>query len=149
MIVIAAIAAPLTSFADVGITLFGGNVIVTQGHAYSEPGYSAFSTVDGDLTSNVSVTGTDTSTLGTHTIGYSVTDSALDSAFASRSITVIGGGSVMPYCSGPMAPGWRVDLPGGGCGGSSIQIMPGTSVFRHGILYTCPEWFPKSGCVVE
>ncbi|MBY0294338.1 hypothetical protein K2Q08_03340 [Patescibacteria group bacterium] len=33
----------------------------------------------------------------------------------SNNTTSVGGGT-LPWCSGPMAPGWNVSLPGGGCG---------------------------------
>ncbi len=45
----------------------------------------------------------------------------------------------LPYCSGPMAPGWDVSLPGGGCGHSTVKFVPAGQL-------DCPAWFP-SGCV--
>lgn len=35
-----------------------------------------------------------------------------------------GGGGGMPWCSGPMAPGWNVSLPNGGCGGPVVASTP-------------------------
>lgn len=145
-----AVLLPSIAFASVGITLTGGNVVITQGQSYSEPGYSAFSTVDGNITSLVNVSGGG-STVGTYTIGYSVTDSTLASASASRTLTIRGSGSVMPFCSGPMAPGWQVGIDGGGCGGHGHFIPSGTSYSPAGVSgkpVTCPAWFP-SGCITQ
>jgi len=128
------------SFAAVDINLVGGSVSVQQGSSYSEPGYSAFSTVDGDVTGNVAVSNPGTGAVGTFLVGYSVTDSNLDTATAFRSLTVTGGSSVMPYCSGPMAPGWRAGVAGGGCGGTDTTVAAGTE--------GCP-WFFFSGCMVK
>ena len=140
---------PFAVFADVSIGLVGGSVTVRAGSSYVEPGYSAFSTVDGDVTSLVSVTGIDTSTVGKSTIWYSVTDSALDTANAYRSLNVVGGGSAMPYCSGPLAPGWVNGIPGGGCGGKGVLIPAGQSTLVNGKLHDCPFWFGAMGCMVN
>lgn len=35
-------------------------------------------------------------------------------AFADATSTPVGGGTA-PFCSGPLAPGWRVDMANGGC----------------------------------
>lgn len=117
------LAAALPAFASVDLSLVGGTVTVQQGQSYVEPGYSANSTVDGDITGSVVVDGINTSVIGTHVIGYSVTDSALSSAFASRTVMVAGGGGTLPYCSGPTAPGWRADLADGGCGGPKMTVV--------------------------
>ena len=130
---------PGLAFASVGITLSGGSVTISQGTSYNEPGYSALSTTDGDVTSLVSVSGI-SAAVGSHTITYSVTDSALDSATAFRTLTVQGGGSVMPFCSGPMAPGWQIGVAGGGCGGTEVWVPAGSA--------GCPFWF-VGGCVVK
>ena len=62
------------------ITLSGPNpdtIIVNPG-PYVDPGYSAFDLEDGDLTSSVEVTGTvDTTSSGSYTLYYNVTDSDL------------------------------------------------------------------------
>lgn len=64
------------------------------------------------------------------------------------------GGGTMPWCSGPMAPGWTVGLPNGGCStpglfGAVLQTYfdAGKSVFKNGISYKCPETF-FMGCVI-
>lgn len=138
--VLGAVLVPSLAFASVGITLTGGTVTVQQGASYQEPGYSANSTVDGDITGAVSVSGITTATPGSHTITYSVTDSALDSATAFRSLEVIGSGGAMPYCSGPNAPGWQVGVDGGGCGGTGTVIAAGTD--------GCPFWY-VGGCLLK
>ncbi len=144
--------APTLALASVNINLTGGNVTVRQGQGFSEPGYSANSTVDGDVTGLVSVTGVDTS-VGSHTISYNVTDSALDSATASRTFTVVSEGSLMPYCSGPSAPGWQMGLDGGGCGGTG-RVVPAGATYTVGnagaiaTLKVCPFWF-VGGCLVK
>jgi hypothetical protein len=143
------LASPVLASASVDITLIGSNPdTVRAGTVYVDPGYSAFSTFDGDLTSFISVSNVDTSRAGSTARTYSVTDSNNDTATAERAITVIGTEGTMPYCSGPMAPGWHVDLPGGGCGGTAVFIPRGRSAMVRGILKECPDWFP-SGCIVN
>ena len=64
------------------ITLSGSaNMTIQVGSTYAEPGYTATDDVDGSLTGNVTVTGTvDTTTLGTYTIQYDVSDSSGNAA---------------------------------------------------------------------
>lgn len=112
--------APFLAFAApvdvVSITLSGPNpVTVNQGQSYNEPGFSANSTVDGNITGSVVSSRVDTSHAGNTSVNYFVTDSLFNTASASRSVTVMGGGGGLIFCSGPMAPGYRVDLPNGGC----------------------------------
>lgn len=119
--------APFAAFASVGITLQGGSVTVPQGQSYVEPGYSAFSTVDGDITNQVVVSNPGTSQVGDFTVGYSVTDSDSDSASAFRDLTITqsNSGGDMLFCSGSMAPGWHVDEVGGGCGSTKTFYQAG------------------------
>jgi len=146
---VALMVSPALAAASVDISLYGANPqTVRAGTVYSDPGYSAFSTVDGDLTSLVSFSAVDTNHAGWTSRSYSVSDSMGDTASASRSIFVAAAGGTMPYCSGPMAPGWNVSLPGGGCGGAGIVIPAGHSAMIHGNLAECPFWYP-SGCLVE
>ena len=72
------------------ITLKGDkNQYIKLGSTYSEPGFSALDTVDGDMTGKVEVSGSvDTSKIGTYTISYKVTDSAGNSSSVSRQIYV-------------------------------------------------------------
>lgn len=52
-------------------------------------------------------------------------------------------GGTMPFCSGPMAPGWVVSSPDGGCGGSQ-QYFQFNHTLPDGTL--CPFW---QGCMVK
>lgn len=134
-----ALFAPLFALASVDLTLNGGSVTVRQGAAYNEPGFTANSTVDGNITNLVSVSNPGTGSSGTFSVNYAVTDSALDSAFASRTLIVQSSDSLMPFCSGPMAPGWHVGVAGGGCGGTQVFVPAGTGA--------CPFWF-TGGCIL-
>ena len=142
---------PALAFASVGITLSGGNPdSVRVGTTYSDPGYSANSSFDGDITGSVSFSGVNTSVRGTTVRTYTVTDSNGDTATASRTVLVWGdGGSTQPYCSGPTAPGWRTDLPGGGCGGTAHWFPTGSTYVSKGVTYTCDITNGPFGCIVE
>ena len=72
------------------ITLYGShNMIIPFNSTYIEPGYTATDDTDGNLTSNVIVSGTvDTDTPGTYTISYTVSDSAGNMATQTRVITI-------------------------------------------------------------
>jgi hypothetical protein len=134
---------PSLAFASVNISLVGGGVTVPQGQTFVEPGFSAFSTLDGDVTGQVAVTNPGTSQVGDFTVGYFVTDSNNDSASAARDLTVTGGAGMIP-CSGPMAYGWNVSLPGGGCPGQTSTFVQ----FNHALPDGTPcEFF--SGCMVK
>jgi len=73
------------------ITLIGSaNVSVTQGENYTDEGATATDNVDGDLTSNISVSGSvDTATIGNYTLTYNVSDSSGNSASAIRNVNVV------------------------------------------------------------
>lgn len=77
------------------ITLNGNdNINILLGQDYEEPGYSAYDDEDGDLTDNVTVTGSvDTGTAGTYTLTYSVTDFAVHphTVTATRTVNVASG----------------------------------------------------------
>lgn len=73
------------------ITLTGGNAVtVGVGGAFVDPGFVALDGVDGDLSGSVRVEGSvDTSTAGTYTLRYVVTDkSGNESVVATRRVTV-------------------------------------------------------------
>ena len=78
------------------ITLAGSaNMTVPFNTTYVEPGYTATDREDGDLTGNVTVTGTvDTTRLGTHTIHYDVADS--DGNNATRQIRTVNVADLVP-----------------------------------------------------
>lgn len=74
------------------ITLTGSNPLtVYRDGAFLDPGYSALDDVDGDITSDVIVTGTiDTSVIGSYELSYNVIDAAGNSAVeVIRTIEVI------------------------------------------------------------
>lgn len=72
------------------ITLLGDNiVIVPKGCGYTETGYSAKDNLNGDLTSNVTVSGTvDTNTIGQYTLNYTVKDALNNETIVSRTVNV-------------------------------------------------------------
>jgi len=72
------------------ITLTGSSTItLLVGDTYTEDGCIATDEVDGDLSSSIITTGTvDTSTVGTYTLVYSVTDAGNNTASVTRTIAV-------------------------------------------------------------
>lgn len=81
---------PIDSEAPV-ITLNGDNpIIVKQGDPYVEPGATAKDNYDGDLTDQIEISGdVDTSTIGTYTVTYTVSDSAGNAATVERTVNVV------------------------------------------------------------
>jgi parallel beta-helix repeat protein len=62
---------------------------LTVGDSFTDPGATASDTVDGDLTPNITTTGSvDTTTAGTYTVTYSVRDSAGNGASVTRTVIV-------------------------------------------------------------
>ena len=78
------------------LELFGGAAITREaGQAWAEPGVEAHDARDGNLTANVTVTGTvDVNSTGTYVLTYSVADAAGNTATATRTVTVTGARSV-------------------------------------------------------
>ena len=77
------------------ITLIGSNPItLTVGGTYTEPGFTANDTEDGDITGSVTINngGLNTSIVGTYTITYSVTDSGSLTDSKTRTVIVNAGG---------------------------------------------------------
>ena len=72
------------------ITLIGdASISLTQGDAYTDQGATASDTEDGDVTSTIVTNDTvDTSTPGTYTVTYAVTDSDGNTTVATRSVQV-------------------------------------------------------------
>ncbi len=91
---------PAVSFAaGPSITLFGGQVSMNPGTSYVEPGYSANSPTDGDITANVfSSNNIQTNQPGNYSVNYTVTDSTLATADAVRTVTVNGFGGISNPC---------------------------------------------------
>lgn len=73
------------------ITLTGGDISLSVGEAFEEPGYSAYDNKDGDLTASVVITGsTDTSYPRTGTLSYNVRDEAGNNAVTkTRNFSVV------------------------------------------------------------
>ncbi len=73
------------------ITLNGANPMeVYLNQTYSEPGATAFDNVDGDLSADIQISGVvDTATEGTYQRTYTVSDSAGNSATATRTVNVV------------------------------------------------------------
>lgn len=73
------------------ITILGDNPIeVTQLETYADEGATANDVCDGDLTSSITMTDdVDTSTIGSYTVTYSVTDVSGNTAMVDRTVNVI------------------------------------------------------------
>ncbi|MDD4924772.1 MAG: DUF5011 domain-containing protein, partial [Dehalococcoidales bacterium] len=73
------------------ITLAGANPMnIIQGTPYFEPGYTATDNVDGDITANVTVTGSvDVNTVGQYVLTYLVLDAAGNSTSINRDVYVL------------------------------------------------------------
>lgn len=150
---------PVAAFADSSVTASAGTgaSISPSGLTVVPTGTTqAFSigASQGYKITSVSVDGSDVGTPG------EVDFTGVDGDTVDHTIDVSAGsmgGGTLPYCSGPMAPGWNVSLPGGGCGGTEVWIasgatytsastskLPGAAVTTE----TCPAFFP-SGCMVK
>ncbi|MEX0672468.1 MAG: immunoglobulin-like domain-containing protein [Candidatus Paceibacterota bacterium] len=82
---------PGTSNSSPEITLLGNDpTVVEEGEDYIEPGYTATDSEDGDLTDDVTVSGSvDTSTVGEYTLTYEVYDSGNRRALVRRDVHVV------------------------------------------------------------
>ena len=82
---------PLPDTTPPTITLTGSSTInLTVGDTFTDPGATATDNVDGDLTSSITTSGSvNTSTAGTYTIAYSVSDAAGNTASVNRTIEVV------------------------------------------------------------
>ncbi|WP_462152936.1 immunoglobulin-like domain-containing protein [Pseudoalteromonas xiamenensis] len=68
----------------------GASVALPLNSPFVEPGFSAVDNVDGDVTSNVTVTGTvNSAVVGVYTVNYVVRDSAGNQGAATRTVTVV------------------------------------------------------------
>jgi formylglycine-generating enzyme required for sulfatase activity len=78
------------------LELFGGAAITREaGQAWAEPGVAAHDARDGNLTANVTTTGTvDVNSTGTYVLTYSVADAAGNTDSKTRTVTVTGNRSV-------------------------------------------------------
>ncbi|MBI1318123.1 MAG: DUF5011 domain-containing protein [Candidatus Hydrogenedens sp.] len=81
------------------ITLTGSaNMSVNQGGSFNDPGATATDNVDGNLTSQITVSGSvNTGVAGTYTLTYRVSDAAGNAATpVTRTVTVLAGDTVKP-----------------------------------------------------
>src|SRR3989344_5318647 len=80
------------------ITILGNNPeTVILNNMYTDAGATAWDNVDGNLTSQIIVVnGVDTTIAGTYTVNYSVSDSAGNSATATRNVTVLPTSDINP-----------------------------------------------------
>ena len=71
------------------IALTGSTINLYVGGTFTDPGATASDNEDGNLTSSIITSGSvDTSTIGTYSITYSVSDAAGNSALVTRSVTI-------------------------------------------------------------
>ena len=73
------------------ITLTGSSTIeLTIGNTFTDPGATATDNIDGDLTSSIITSGTvDTSSTGSYTISYSISDATGNSASVTRTVVIV------------------------------------------------------------
>ncbi|MEK7634920.1 MAG: immunoglobulin-like domain-containing protein [Patescibacteria group bacterium] len=104
------------------ITLIGANPFnMTVGDTFTDPGATATDTEDGDLTSKIVVTGTiSTSTVGSYTLTYTVTDNGDLSALTTR--TVVVNATTTPPVNPPVNPPSNNGGGGGSSGGRRHDI---------------------------
>ncbi len=71
------------------IALTGSTINLYVGGTFTDPGATASDNEDGNLTSSIITSGSvDTSTIGTYSITYTVSDTAGNSASVTRSVTI-------------------------------------------------------------
>ncbi len=112
------------------ITLNGASTItLTVGDTYNELGATATDNIDGNLTSSIVISGAvDTSTAGTYTVTYSVSDAAGNSASANRAVIVNepSTGSTTTLHQGFFESGWD----GWSDGGSDVARYSGSRSYE-------------------
>jgi len=83
------------------ITLTGSSTInLTVGDTFTDPGATATDNVDGDLTSSITTSGSvDTSTAGTYTISYNVSDAAGNAATVVQRTVIVSVASSISFDS--------------------------------------------------
>jgi len=85
------------------LTLKGSDTLTLNfGTQYTELGFTAIDSVDGDISSNVVVSGSvNTGKVGSYTLTYTVSDAAGNSATATRTVSVVD--STAPVLTAPVA----------------------------------------------
>ncbi|MDB5264584.1 MAG: Penicillin-resistant dd-carboxypeptidase-like protein [Parcubacteria group bacterium] len=114
------------------ITILGDNPLsLTVGIAFTDPGATSTDNIDGDLTSSIVVSGAvDTSTVGSYTLSYVVSDVAGNTATSTRLVNVTavvssGGGG-----GGGGGGSSKKKKKGGGGGGTTTTKVTSPSVPR-------------------
>lgn len=113
------------------INLTGGVVTIDEGTNFSEPGFSAFDTEDGDLTSVVLVSApVNPNVPGSYVVTYEVTDSGGLSTLVTRVVDVVPKNPFRP----PPPPCTDCGTGGGGGGGGGGTSTPPLGVPPEEIL---------------
>lgn len=101
------------------VTILGDNPFeITQGETFTDPGATATDPEQGDLTSEIVVTGSvDTGTIGSYVLTYTVTDNGGLSDSEDRTVNVVGGSTPPPPPPPPQQTGGS-----GGTGGVGGHI---------------------------
>lgn len=109
------------------LTLLGGySMFVLQGSPFTDPGATATDNYDGDITSQITVTGAVyTQTIGTYERIYQVRDSSGNVASAVRSVTVYDGDSPVITLLGSSPLSIEVGLPFNDPGASAYDRQDG------------------------
>ena len=138
------------------ITILGSNpVSVTQGNSYTDAGATALDAADGTLTSSIGTTGTvNTAVVASYNIVYSVTDNNANTAYATRTVSVVaasgggggggGGGSSAPLCK-KIAPTTTAELKG-----LAVSLTKNLSLnAKNPAVITLKKFLKASGCKVK
>ena len=138
------------------ITILGSNpASVTQGNSYTDAGATALDAADGTLTSSIGTTGTvNTAIVASYNIVYSVTDNNANTAYATRTVSVVaasgggggggGGGSSAPLCK-KIAPTTTAELKG-----LAVSLTKNLSLnAKDPAVITLKKFLKASGCKVK
>lgn len=139
---------PFAAFADSSVTATAGTgaTVTPSGVTVVPTGVDqtfSIGAADGYHLTGVVFDGIDQGVVGSVDFTGIAADVVDHTLFAAASINAPTGGS-QPFCSSPSAPGWRVGLIGGGCGGSQVFLQPGQSYGS----FVCPDAF-VAGCVLK
>lgn len=133
------------------ITATGGATVTSRGFVYgTTSAYGATTTDSGSYSTGVftySITGLSCATTynyksyATNAIGTGYSANATFTTEACPGSSSASGGAVLPWCSGPFAPGWRAGLPGGGCGTVVSVVTYSRPVILSNQKKLCPHYF--------
>jgi len=144
---VALFALPLVAFADSNVTATAGTgaTVDPSGTTLVATGASQTFTFGANTGYKISGVSLDGSSLGVIT-SYDFTGDLVDHTLHVSASKYAGG--TLPYCSSPLAPGWVVSLPDGGCGGN-LQIL-GASLTVNGVVYECDRtlYAFRNGCQI-